>query len=80
MSKRVTPLNPYFVVQRFDLAKEMKGMEFYATEDDGSGGFVEDPYRALLFTSLTSASFVAQAEAAEVRAIASESDYEEFRK
>jgi len=80
MSRTVSPMNPFFVLQR-TLGVDLVGFitEFYAVDDDGRSMWVIDPYRAMLFMSLFSADQVSQAEGGDIVAITNLSTYEGFR-
>jgi len=78
-----TTLNPWFVVQKFYPCAHCKAenfgqIQFYFMPEDRPGLFTTDRKRAAIFMSLQSAARVAQSEAAEVRALLTEEDVQEF--
>jgi len=77
-----TVLSPWYVVQRIfrehNMHPEDVCMEYYASMEEGTTTFQHDKKRALLFMSLASAARVAAAEEAEVRALTTKEESEEF--
>lgn len=67
-------LNPWFVVQRLDANSEM---EFF-TAVEGKDTFTKVKGTATLFMNLNSAARTAKAEVAQIRALVSKEETEEF--
>jgi hypothetical protein len=70
-----TVLSPWFIVQRL---RADGHMEFYQSAVEGDGTFTTVRVFSMLFMSLQSASRVAEAEAAEVRALFNKEHAREF--
>ena len=77
-----TILSPWFVVQRMYSVTPNRaphdGMEYYCSQEVGADSWTDDKRSAMLFMSIHSAARVAQAEAAEIRALVTAQEAEEF--